>query len=417
MTAYRRPQAVVLTSDGVYYDTGHNHPVSARLNLDSLTAVLEGAAQLFRGREGVCVLSNDKATVLDHLKLTPMPDYWTFTELRPWTTFQRTDGTVIHLGLLKELGERPGGLLQGAQSAAEIAERLGRYAVLTGSHWRATAGVSACAGLRARYAERRTSAQPLWHHQQIKGMRATGPLVWRNPSQPDPTETGLVHVFDVNAMYLAALRNAQLAWGALELYRDGFDPNMPGWWEVDTARIPPSVYDGRTQPPAFPERLIHRGSVWLTTPVVKFLTELTGDTPDVHAGWVSSNPHPIARPYAERLMMARRGEYGELGPGMLNAIKRTYTELVGMMARQGGSIERADWAATVADLARVNMLRRVVRVSDIVPILAVQTDAVYLLGGSAAEHSAALGVGTAPGTFKYVESLTVPQYRAKLVTA
>lgn len=343
---------------------------------------------------------------------------WTHGELRGWTTFARADGTVVHLGLLRET-DAQGTLLEGHKGPADAALRLQRYESLTGSPWRITAGVSACQALRDRYNDPRPGRQPLWRHKLPKGIRGAGPLVWRSPEQPQPDNAGIVHVFDINAQYLAALRNASLAWGKLEERGSiPFDPSWPGFWEIETTHLPAALYDGKSRPPVFPANRIHKGAAWLSTPVVKYLCEFTGDDVTVLDSLVSDNGHPIGRAYAERLMKAREGTYGPAGPAAF-ALKRSYAELLGMMARDGGSIERADWAAQTMDLARVNFLRRVSRAYPLrdVRALAVQTDAIYFLCGPEAEREllpAAIGLGTGAGTFKYVGTLTVEQYREKL---
>lgn len=416
MQAYRKPQAVVLTSEGVFYDNGRHHPLSDKVPLTSLPAVLGGAHRLYQGSEGVCMLDSSILAAGDSLTL--LRD-WKFSELRAWTTFVHRDGTVVHLGLLPELGERLGGVLQGVSDPMDIARRLGSYHQLTGVHWRATPGITGCAALRKAFPDPTPGAQPLWHHPLLKGvrLRGCGPLIWRNPQQPTPDDRNVVHVFDINAMYLAGLRNAQLAWSALQRSEIGrFDPSMPGYWEIDVTGLPADLYDGKTRPPVFPKMFSIRGSAWLSTPVVKYLVEVTGLHFDVMDAYVSDNPQGIGRGVAERLMAARRGDLGDPGP-LLPAIKRTYAELVGMLARERGSIYRPDWAATIMDLARMNMLRRVRRLDDDVRILAVETDAVYLMTdapNAALNLSARLGVGTEPGTFKYVESLTVGQYLKKM---
>ena len=142
-------------------------------------------------------------------------------------------------------------------------------------------------------------------------------------------------------------------------------------------------------------------------------------TLDVLDAYVCENSAPIARVFAERLMSARRGDLGPVGPTQ-PALKRTYAEVVGMIARKDGSISRTDWAATWQDTARANMLRRAEKVGKALGLwpVAVQTDALYYAAPAGAgpeilvvEH---LGVGSAPGLFKYQGALTVAEYRDKL---
>jgi hypothetical protein len=410
VAAYPTPRAVVLTSAGVFYDNGRRHPLSARLDLNDLGAVLTGAAMAFRGGEGVIII--------DAPMPTSAPAGWKYSELKPWTTFTG-NASVIHVGWLPELDStnKLGPLLEGHQGPADLASRLGRYHQLVGVAWRYTAGVSGCAALRARFTDTKQGSQPLWRHKLPAGLRGAGPLVWRGKDQPEQGAPGSVHVFDINAMYLAGMKNAQLAWGPLVRYSGGFDHRFPGFWELATASLPAELLDGTKRPPVVADRL-RKGSVWVTTPVAKYLGEVT--SLDVLDAWISENPQTIARPLAERWIAARQGDFGPLGP-VAPALKRTYTETVGMVAREGGSIQRIDWSATWGDLARTNMLRRVDRVGERFGLwpVAVQTDAVYYVQPSPGDPgrvtlAEVLGEGTAPGTFKYEGALTVDQYRAKL---
>lgn len=420
MAAYRTPTAVVLTTEGVAYDTGRTHPLSPRLDLRNIGAVLDGAEKIFKGGVGVVLIGTDLADALTGLDKHPLDPRWKHPPLAPWTTFMAENGGFINLGLLNELEAKPGALgplLNGHGGPSDLAWRLGRYNMLTGVPWTLTAGVSGCVGVRARFTDPQPGRQPLWHHPKtLRGLRGTGPLIWQHPEQPPAGAAGAVHVLDINAQYLAGLRNAQLAWGALK-ERTGlmFDPSWPGYWQVDVAGIPARLYDGLTQPPVFAKHLVHKGAAILTTEVVKYLTVRHGLSPDVHNAWVSENPHPIGRGFAEHLMAARSGGLGPMGPCTL-AIKRTYAELVGMMAREGGSIWRPDWAATVMDLARINLLRRIDRLNhQEYRLLAVQADAVYVHGETTdrQEISRILGVGAGPGTFKYVRTLTVDAFRTQ----
>ena len=419
MPAYRTETAVVLSTEGVYYGSGLYHPLSGHVDLGNLPAVLEGAGRVFNDHEGVCMIDVDQDTA--RKSLGNLPDGWRAPgELRDWTTFVRSQTrTIVHVGLMRS--DRLGPLLEGHQGPADVAWRLGRYQALTGTPWRISAGVSACAALRDQYNDPRPGRQPLWRYQPPRQCRSVGPLIWRAPQQPDPDDPGTVMVYDVNAQYLAALKNVKVGWGALEQQGIAtvFDPKQPGFWEIDVASIPRELYDGQTRPPLFPASYIHKGAVWLSTDVVKAVGEYIGPgSIDVMDAYVSDNPAPITRKYAERLTAARAGDLGPLGPASF-AIKRSYAELIGMMAREGGSIDRRDWAAGGIDLARCNLLRRLQRAYGLpgVRLLATQTDAAYFLCHGTEWRDKlpmAIGVGSGPGTFRFVESLTVAEYRAKL---
>ena len=422
MRSYPTPQAVVLADDGVFYDTGKHLPLSPRLKLDDTAAVLAGAAQIFRNGEGVIVIDTAMPNPTTFGTLTGSKrqlDGWTFTELRPWTTFTR-DGVVVHMGWLPDLTEKRllGALLDGHNGPADMATRLGRYAMLIGVPWRYTAGVSGCAALRARFTDPKPGSQPLWRHKLPTGIRGAGPLIWRAKMQPAAGTGAIVHCWDINAMYLAGIRNAQVAWGPL-VHAGSilFDQRFPGFWEVSTGSLPPTLLDGIDRPPAALDRM-RKGSLWVSTPTAKYMGERAGSL-DILDAYVSENPQAIGRSLAERWICARNGDMGAPGPAEF-ALKRTYAELVGMVARPGGSIDRADWSATWMDLARVNMLRRTDRVGDRFGLwpVAVQTDAVYYVQPSDTDPgrvvlAEVLGEGTAPGLFKYQGAMTVDAYREK----
>lgn len=417
MTSYRRPLAVVLTDDGVFYDAGHTHPVSGRLDLDQLEHVLGGAAspRMFGREDGVLILDRPLSAVKP-------PETWKHTELRAWTTFTRPNSPVVHVGLLPELeadnGRKLGPLLAGHSGPADIARRLGRYHQATGTAWRVTAGVTGCAMLRKLYTNPGPGRQPYWQYTGSKGRRGAGPLIWTGAGQPTPDlgPRWRVHVFDVNAMYLAALKNAHLAWGRLQPYTGPFDHTYAGWWEVELADIPAELWDGKDRPPVFRARNAHHGTVELTTPVMKYLMDL-GINPTVLTAEVDGNAPALARALAERLSIARTELLAGDHPAVTLAVKRTYAELIGMMGRDGGSVDRKDWAATTQDLGRMNMFRRLDRAMELgfVPF-EVRTDAAYFLSDSDTAGQRLcelLGVGTGPGSFRYVKNVTVADFLAE----
>lgn len=411
MPEYRTPTAVAFTDDGVYYNDGRQHQLSPRTNLSDLSHVLGGAAKAFAQGEGVIVIDRALSDVQPSIEqhLPQQGGAWMYTTVRAWTTFVHAPtGTVVHLGLLRELESgRIGPLLTGHTGPADIAYRLGRYAEVTGTLWRYTAGVTGCQMLRQLHNKPGRGTQPLWSHKGPIGMRGTGPMIWRGGEQPTAEHEALVHGFDVNAMYLAALKNAYLAWSRLEPYTGPFDPTYAGWWEVDVQDLPVELYDGVSRPPVFPKQHVHKGSVWLTTPVVKYLMDL-GHNPQILMATVSGNAPTLGRPVAEKLAQARTAVADDRR--VLGAIKRTYAELVGMMAREGGSMYRPDWAATIQDLARVNMLRRLDKAAaeGFVPFM-VKTDAAYFMSTEADARTrltTLLGVGDGPGMFKHIGTVT-----------
>lgn len=421
MQEYPKPRAVVLHRSGVFYDNGRSHPLSGRTNLDDLAAVLAGAQQAFRGGEGVVMLDTampapaEENLRAEHRKLwTERLTGWKFTELRPWTTF--TGNGVIHLGFLPDIMQRPGPLLAGAAGPADIANRLGRYQALVGISWRYTAGVSGCAALRSRHSNPKPGKQPLWQHAGPKGIRGNGPLIWRNHTvELDPGDARFVAMFDINGQYLAALRNISVAWSGLEHSGQiGFDPKRAGYWELSTADLPAELLDGADRPPVVRAARVHNNGVWVTTPTAKYLTERLGSL-DVLDSHTCPNSQGIFRPFAERLASARVGDMGPVGTCEL-AIKRTYAELVGMMGREGGSIYRPDWHHSTVDLGTMNLLRKLDQVHELLGVrpFEVRTDAAYFLIAADRDElvrlTGAIGVGSAPGTFKNARTFTVAEH-------
>lgn len=433
MTDYRTSRAIVLTSEGVFYDTGTTQSRPIGVSLTDLPVVLGGALRTIgAGSEGVLMIATDVESLAEHLPRL-RPDGWQYTALRPWTSFRHLETrTTIHVGALADPGLKGEPLFNPADAPATIAARLGRYHEVTGAPFYAIPGVAGIGALRARHSNPAPGRQPFWKAPLPVGtLRGAGPLVWSRPLPADAA--GNVHVFDVNGQYLAALKNARVAWGRLQpTGATGFDPAAAGYWLLSLDHIPAEVYDG-SRPPVFPApRGVvlgtgtpggeHVRQVWVTSPVAEYLAG-RGVAFDVLDSYTCDNRSPVFRQYAERLIDARSGaagSFGQLDKHTLNAIKATYTQLVGLLGREGGRAHRPDWQHTIMDLARMNLLRRLDKAADqlgAVPF-AVRTDAAYFLTPDTApdELAAVLGVGTAPGTFKFVETITVEQARAKFET-
>jgi len=417
MPAYRKPHAVVLTGEGVFYSNEQRGDLRIGLgDALNLAEVMRGAEQLFMGGEGVVMVDatvEQAARTLPELGATE----WKFTELRAWTTLTRdyTNGqrTVIHLGLSGSVADNPGALLNGAEGPADVAWRLGRYHDLTGHAWRYTAGVSGCFGLRQRWQHPDPGKQPLWRSAGPRGVMGQGPMVWNAAEQP---AEGTVDSWDVNAMYLGGIKNARVAWSELKpTGARGFDAGVAGWWEIDVATVPGELWDGKVRPPLFWARRVIKGTTWLSTERAKLVEQLTG-TIDVVDSWTCDNTEAIGRGYAERLASVRTGMLGPMGPAA-RGVKRTWAELVGMVAREGGSIHRPDWSAAWMDLSCANMLRRVFRVGDQLGVwpVAIRTDAVHYANADVPVLGTALGMGDGVGLFKKERTLTVDQYRADVL--
>ncbi len=430
MTAYPKVLAAVLTASGTHYSDGRHHPLAPHLNINDLPVVLAGGGRLFgAGNEGVIMLGTDVDSLQDTIT-RKHPVGWTFTELRPWTTFRHAKtGTTIHVGALGDDRLKGAPLFDRETAPLELAARLAEYHRVTGAPFHATPGVSGLGALRSRLADPGPGRQPYWRAGLPTGaLRGAGPLVWHR--DPGADAAGHVHVFDINGMYLAAMKNAAVAWGQLQPTGPcAFDPEWAGYWQIAVQDLPAELYDGREQPPVFPAprgtalvagipggvRISH---VWVTTPVMVYLSEL-GVHPEVLDSWTCENAAPVFRPYAEQLIKARRGQLGELAPSVEASIKATYTQMVGLLGREGGRVHRPDWQHTIMDLARVNLLRRLRRARSQVGLWphAVRTDAAYFVwpDQEPGALATALGVGDGIGMFKFADTLTVAETRAKFV--
>lgn len=292
-----------------------------------------------------------------------------------WATWERivpdTGRTErVHLGVLALMDASRTPLFTFADSAERIARNVRGYLATTGVLWRATAGVSGCAGIRAMVRDGRHALAAM-RAAQGRGMPAQEPR-WRWDDKPmhlrgvgdlryshnfeyvlGPNATGYVHVFDVRSMYLAAAHAAVLGFGKPQRGVKPFDHNVAGYWLIDLANdLPPYTR------PWVVDYLDAAGpSVWVTSPVLSYLNG-KGINPEILDAYTSPSSTRLLRPWAERLTTGARINADHEHPNVRAAWKRTYTETVGMMNAPGGSICRPDWRDTIMDLARVNMVRK-----------------------------------------------------------
>lgn len=262
--------------------------------------------------------------------------------------------------------------LERAEPAPAIARRLALYQRHVGVAWRGTGGLSGCALLR----NLRQRNQPRWRWDtaptQVVG--SSFELGRRLTRQPTDTERswGLVHKYDVRGMYLAAALNAELALDALEPRgAQEFDPTRPGYWLVD-----PTGLFGAGTTLTRPAPADGRDLQWVTTPIMALWAE-QGGVPEVHDSWTGDRQSRIMRPWAERLRTARDDVPEEIKP----AVKDTYARTVGMLRKVGGRVYRPDWRDTIVDLAKVNLLRKLL--ADRQVPLRYETDAVWIASADA----------------------------------
>lgn len=422
--SYRNARVVVLDTAGAHYGSGDHQPLPNGFDLTDLPRVLAGArATIGIGGEGVVCIDG---VTLDQLAGRAVPG-WSYTELRPWTTYIRTeDGgaeTIVHVGILPAARDhKPGPLVPAAHSSRDLAMLLDRYHHLTGSPWHTTSGVSGVGALRSRYTSPVRGAQPLWRFKLPAGyerVRGLGNMYWNTHELPAGA-TGYLMYVDVHAAYVGGMRNAAVAWGELrETGTIAFDWKKPGYWQINAHRIPDELLDDWHRPPVIPPRLIRNGAVWVTTPVARYLQREGGVDIEVLDSLTSDNGQAVARSYAERLNSVRMGMLGEVPEPVSVAVKQTYAQMVGMCAKQGGRIHRVDWVHHWQDQTRMNMLRRFDRAHELLGLWPVRvvSDAAYYLWPTrnVSELLSALGAGHGAGLFHWVpeKSLTVQEYREK----
>lgn len=319
-----------------------------------------------------------------------------------WSTFVHDiTGEAIQLVCLKTLAARDPSSWLLEHDVAPLAVKLSQYHRLTNTVYRATPGVSGCTMVRqmhaaaaARKAEARkgTAGQPFWRYEQMPSdLSPMGDLKWQTDEMP---AAGYVTQWDVRAAYLAAASAALLAWSPLRHTGPRqFDPAVAGFWQVFADGTLLSLHGGRPFV-IDPRQIGPGGMVWLSSPVMAYLLSL-GISPEVADSWTCDQAGRYLRPWAEAIRDGLAAD--DIDPDVAYLLKQTYRETLGMMNRPGGSIHRPDWWATVVDLARVNLLRKMdkaAKATGLEPIR-VYVDAVSYVtdnGGQLANLADALGV-------------------------
>lgn len=386
--AIRSPRAIVIEGRDAILDTGEIRSLPTDTPEQHPAWLLLGATRILAGRtEGTVIIQRDLR--LDCEGAIREAGF-EFTEIRDaWTSFRKPGCPEIHLGIRDRIDVSMTPLFHPEEPAAVIAARLGKYHQLTGTAWRARAGVAAHGALRNLYNEGGKWKQPRWRADRPSSpvrapIRAAGPLVWRRPAEEYRDGWKYVHQLDARAAYAAAMGVAELAWTTLE--RTGprmFDPAQVGYWLVNTCEIP--------APDRWPLPMVefkagaNDGLIWLTTPIMALLAQYGFHPEPVDSFLCLWKPRRILRPWSETLRDALARVERDGDQVTRAAVKATWAESVSFLSRTGGRIYRPDWADTVIDVCRANMIRKVFAIGNYTnadharQIIAADTDALYYL--------------------------------------
>ena len=351
----------------------------------------------------------------------------------PWRwRAQTASGYEVSIVFL-ELADRTGGAAGPWQglTAREMADAFAAFRRLVGEPWADGIGKTA---------ERLI----LSTHPRKKG----GTLLDASPDVPEvlrdntlelpyhswcrrPVEAAaFVHAFDANAQYLGA-------WGTVELGHgrpthrqwsgDWFDKNLPGVWRVANAGELPNP-DLSLPAPWLP------GREWFTTPTIARMIEVLepiGVVPDITEAWTWPRHSRFLRPASEILRDARKAALEEVtrqratlrqaegddvdaaarriavASTVADAVKALYavqTGRFGMAGRdQRSGWARPDWACMIRAQARVNLHRRLSRLTA--APFALATDGLLFVSdepdGLEFADSIGLPIGNGLGQFKY----------------
>jgi hypothetical protein len=285
---------------------------------------------------------------------------WSCTDVQPWTSWKHNDRPTVHVGALAAIDYDRTPLFGPDDRPADLVRRVAWAEQAIGAPYHMTPGVTGHAAIRAHYADRRRRqsetggrpngrdfSEPYWgigssrdHEDKRNG---SGDLIWGRRATRADTAMGWVHSYDLNAARLAATGVAELGWGKLKRADSpAFDPHQAGYWLVHAHDIAEpfkgAIYDRAD---------VVAGLVWLTTPMMEFLSGL-GMCP-VPTEAHTATGRRILRTLAEKWNTARQA--APRGPA-LDTVKAVYREATGLFARNGGSIVRHDWYHTIMDRQR-----------------------------------------------------------------
>lgn len=296
---------------------------------------------------------------------------WVSGQAGPWVTLVAPGPRRVYLALWPWLaaGRHPdrdwplfAGLFPGLDQHA-VRARLRAWIGAVGTSYRGTPGVAAMASLRAAYPAG-AGRGPLWHLPPNPILeRAYEPELYWTRSKRLPGERGEhLHTYDRRRAYLAALATVEVAAGPLSFRGAGsrFDPSRAGWWRIEADPWP---HKDRMPDPL--EDLHDLGGVWVTTPTVQLLTDLTEQ--GLYGGYSvrESWTGPKSRVFRKWSTMIRDALNATsslpddpTAAAVAETLKQCYRQAVGLMARAGGAIHRPDWHHAVIAQSRCTLWRR-----------------------------------------------------------
>lgn len=393
---------------------------------DSLHILLDRLAQhgALHGEMAVLLDANSQALIPRWRRQTSagMVGGWRAVggEIGPWTSFIQKPLPAVHLGFLDRLEPRRTALFHPRNDPpALMVERLEQFNEYTGAAWQMTAGVSGCASIRRLVGRRKgglPKGAPHWGVGARRGVaderQAAGDIGWSRVLTRIERECQWVHGYDLNAARLAATGVADLPYERLSHVEGApFDPALGGYWLVRVEDIPG---DHRARPQLVPRSNRVGNLAWLTTPVMKELMD-RGHLPDVLEAYVSPAKRWLYA-WANRIDKARLHaweNYGKTHP-LYRSLRGVWTETIGMIERDGGSISLPVVAHTIIDRQRVTVSRHIDAIYQRLRLypVRVMTDAIYYASHNENAESFAqeLGItlGRGLGQFKPIQGYPVP---------
>jgi hypothetical protein len=374
---------------------------------------LDRAARLFKGGPGVLALLGGRDLLASWAGQRGALDSagWTCTAVESWTTWRRRDAPAVHVAMLGTIEPTP--LFNPLDDPRTIAVQLAWYADVMGGEYLMTPGVAGHVAIKAAFKGKR---EPYWGLKDIRRdgdeRQGSGDLLWRRAPLKTEFAEGYVHGFDLRAARLAALGVVEVAWTKLEpTGQVAYDPDRAGYW-----LIPPPPQHKRHPPIVNPDS-VHDRLAWVTGPIMADLAR-RNILPDVIDSWTGVAKRPF-RTIAERWDAARLATIEQRGAAMTcahDAVKATYREAAGLMARPGGSIYRPDWYHATMDRQRVTVLshaERIAKTHERRP-LAIHTDCLWYASTESDPEKAAdrLGIklGHRLGCFDVKSSATTAEF-------